>query len=1056
MYALFIGTALLLGGGPVAGVAAPIPAPPALMGSITGRVFDASTGEPLASAQVVVEGTNRGAVTAGDGRFTIANVPAGTYAVTATYIGYGTERHQNVRVPTGGTIALEFAMHSTPLRLQEVVVAGMTDPTSGVRTPFVVGRVTMDDVVATQGDALGALQGRVAGVTMLRGGGEPGADFEVMLRTPTSIMRDNSPMVVVDGVILGNASLRDIDGLDIESIEVVKGAAAASLYGSRAAAGVIEIRTRTGSHLGRGQTQFTLQTELGRQELPPDRRRLKDITQHHPYLVNGNGDWVDATGQVVDFQNRVLKPDRIADQPYKQTYDHYDAIARPGLVSHTTLSMAQNTDATRFYASVRNTMEEGVLRHSDGLRRRSVRLNLDHWVTSGLNLGMTGHFSRSHRDDVAAPSPFYAVSFMPPDVDLTRADTESGLRYIAVPQPGIQQTNPLYNQFYNEAESTTSRFIGGFTATYTPLTWFRLEGNLGMDRSDQEQYSFWPIGFQQITTETLLRGQIDRRHYRVESVTGGVGARVLHHIGDLTLRHHLRALYELEDRESTISVGRDLAVSGVKNLAVANDRQFSSNSERVRSEGYSAATGFDYADRLVGDLVVRLDGSSLFGPDDRWNSYYRASAAYRLAQHDWWPIAAITEFKPRFSIGTAGGRPAFADRFETWTAGSGEVQKQTLGNTLLRPEKATEREAGVDIIFWNRVSVQLTRAHTKIEDQILPIPLPSVVGYSHQWRNAGTLEGTTYEASIEAMLLSRPGRRWTANLVWDRSRHMITDFPFACYTDNATGTARDVYYRCAGHSLGSIMGQRVLRNHSQLSAIHANSHDQFQVNDDGFLVPVGAGNSWTDGLAKDLWGTTVTIDGRVYPWGEVMAAIDDEGNPLITQIGNTEPDFNIALGTRFDYGRLTVGALLDGMFGGTIYNYERRLAYRDYHADYDQAGKPDERKKPVDYYGKLISGTWLDYFLEDGTYLKLREIAASYRFDSVPLLERYGIRQAEVSLLARNLYTWTQYLGWDPEVGSLHRRIRDGDYPHPRTFTLGVRLDFSRPGQLTSSAGDRP
>src|SRR5690606_20951123 len=146
-----------------------------------------------------------------------------------------------------------------------------------------------------------------------------------------------------------------------------------------------------------------------------------------------------------------------------------------------------------------------------------------------------------------------------------------------------------------------SRFVGGLTGSFAPRPWLRVEGNIGVDRSDREGDAFWPVGFEQYASEERLLGRIDRRVSQTESLTGGFNVRLTHRLGDLSLRHHLRMLYELEDRESTSTVGRNLAVSGVHNLAVANDRQFSSSTQQVRSEGYSAATGFDYAGRLVGD-----------------------------------------------------------------------------------------------------------------------------------------------------------------------------------------------------------------------------------------------------------------------------------------------------------------------------------------------------------------------------------------------------------------------------------------------------------------------
>lgn len=1009
-------------------------------GAVVGQVFDASTDEPLASVDIHLEGTNHRTLTNEEGRYIVTGVRPGTYNVVARFIGYGIGREENLRVVAGETVQLDFRLSITPLSLQQIVVTGLMDPTSGDRAPFVVGRVSADDIAVPSLDIIGALRGRVAGIRMSRGGGQPGDDYDVILRTPTSIMRSNRPMVVVDGIILGDASLRDFDGLDIESIEVVKGAAAASMYGSRAAPGVIAITTQRGGGLEQGETRFSFRSEAGIQAVPPD--RIRRIPQYHPYLTNEDGEFVNHNGEVVDPVYRVVKPDAISDVPYQQTFDHFGSLIRRGLMHTNTVSMSQNAQDTRFYASARNTTESGIMRHNDGLGRQSFRVNLDHWATSELHLGVTAYYGRSSRDDVADPNPFYDVMMMPPDVDLTLPDEEKRKRYIAIPQRGMHtRTNPLYVQYYNDAETHTSRFIGGLTAEYSPSSWLRFNSNVGFDRSDRETFRYWPVGFEQMLTETRLFGEIQRRHRNRRTASGNFGARILHQVGALTLRHHLRAVYELEGLENTTAIGRDLAAENTRSLDVASELLLRSNTSHIRSEGYSIATGFDYGGKLIGDVLFRIDGSSLFGPDDRWNPYYRASAAYRMAEEEWWPFEGITEFKPRFSIGTAGGLPRFSDRYETWTVREGEVRKHTLGNRLLRPEKATERELGLDVVFRDRVSLQLTRAESKVEDQLLPIPIPHVIGYSHQWNNAGTLEGTTYEATLEAALIARRDRGWSVSMTWDRSSHMITEFPFACYTDSPTGSAsRDVFYRCAGYSLTAIYDRDILRGHGQLSAVHANSHGQFQVNDDGFLVPVGEGNNWTDGVAKGLWGTTVEIDDRLYEWGMPIYAIDDEGDPLHGEIGNSEPDFDFGLGTNVRIGNFSFGGLIDGSVGGLVYNYERRRAYQDFHPDFDQGDKPEDLKKPVHYYSAQVGR--VAPFIEDGTYMKLRELAGTYRFDVPGFLAAYGVSRTEISVMARNLYTWTRYTGWDPEVGTLHRRIREGAYPHMRTLSVGLRVDF--------------
>ncbi len=272
----------------LAALALPAGAQALQVGQITGTVTHAETGEPLSAVQVALPGTGLGVVTAANGQFTVTNVPAGAYALTGQRLGFQAYRQEDVTVTAGQTTTLNFQLRPTVLALQEIVATGLVDPVEGVRSPISVARVTRETMpVAVAGSAIQNLQGQVAGLSMARQSGQPGADVTIQLRTPTMVdlttpgqgnERDTNPLIVVDGVILGS-NTTNIEALDIESIEVIRGAAAASLYGSRAAAGVISITTNRGSGLEQGQTLFSARTELGISEAI----RMRQV-RHHPGL----------------------------------------------------------------------------------------------------------------------------------------------------------------------------------------------------------------------------------------------------------------------------------------------------------------------------------------------------------------------------------------------------------------------------------------------------------------------------------------------------------------------------------------------------------------------------------------------------------------------------------------------------------------------------------------------------------------------------------------------------------------------------------------------------
>src|SRR5690606_32437600 len=265
----------------------------------------------------------------------------------------------------------------------------------------------------------------------------------------------------------------------------------------------------------------------------------------------------------------------------------------------------------------------------------------------------------------------------------------------------------------------------------------------------------------------------------------------------------------------------------------------SSSLTQIRSDGYLAQTGLDYAGRYIADVLVRRDGSSLFGSGNQWHTYYRGASAWRMSEEPGFATPVITDIKLRRARGTAGGRPADADRFETWFVSSttGAGSRAALGNRHLRPAKTTEQEFGIDVIAQNRYSLQLSYIDQTTEGQLIAVPVPSATGFTTQVRNAGTMSGTTWEATFEARAMERPDFQWSTTLISDRSRSRIDDLQRSCYISLLT-------HYCGGQSMPDVWGRRFLSGPGDLPAVHANSADEFQVNDDGYLVPVGAGNSW--------------------------------------------------------------------------------------------------------------------------------------------------------------------------------------------------------------------
>ena len=1010
-------------------------------GRITGTVRDSAAGRGLPSAQVRVVGTRLAAQTDDEGRFTITGVAAGTYSLEARRLGFRPATVANIVVAEGGTATANLTMLAAPLTLEAVVTTGVVDPTSGRRVPFTVARVEAANAPVPAGNALETIQGKVAGVTIIPSG-QPGSGTNIMLRTPTSINKSNSPLVVVDGVIQSssfNASSADLEALNIESIEIVKGAAAASLYGSRAQAGVIQIRTRRGSEEAAGPTRVTARTEFGWNSL----NRKINWAQHHYYRTDASGQYVDEDGAVVSRADRVARPayERFQDVTYSdRIFDQVDRFFDPGEFTKNAVSISQNAGRTNWFLSFVNTREDGVVLNSGAYSQNDLRLNLDHQLRDNLRIGFSGYHSRSHRQELYGDS-FFDLINQAPDVDLRTPD-EDGTPFAYQLDPEGREENPLYVLSTEESLRKRNRTQGSIDGKFTPLSWLTFDGNISYDRSDRRNDFFLDIGKKTEGFALGGPGEISQFTGTTDAINGALGISLLGSRGPLTLRSTARAIMERETNQTTTASGEVLSAPGVKSLDNAQQQFTASLLEEIRANGYFVTLGVDYDSRFILDGLVRRDGSSLFGPEEQWNTYHRVSGAWRLAHEAWWPVKAFTEFKLRASQGTAGGRPDFSDQFETFDLiQGGGVVKQNLGNRFLKPEHSTETELGIDAIVRERYSIQLSYVRNKVVDQLIELPLAGLYGYESQWQNAGTVKGTTFEATIEADMIRRRDFRWRVGLVADRSRHEITEFQAPCFQRNT------VQFICANESLGSMYGFRFIRGPGELPAGAQGSSSEFQVNDEGLLVWVGSGNSFRDGETKQLWGTTSPVIGSAtYQWGMPIALKDAGGSNAVVKIGDGNPDFRLGFSNTIGWKNWSLFGLVDVQRGGQLYNQTNQRMYQwGRSADVDQAGKAQDLKKPVEYYISLYAANDpTDYFVEDASYVKLREMSLRYQIGgrALGLLSRIGASGASFSVIGRNLLTFTDYKGYDPDVGGAIVRFDSFDYPRYRTITGSFDITF--------------
>jgi len=1033
-------------------------------GIVTGVVQDAATEQTLESAQVSLPELGLGGLTNQQGRFLIVSVPAGTHTIRVDLIGY-TSAEQEVTVTPGQTTQVDFDLNSTALRMQELVVTGVAGETPRVKLPFTVEKIDLTDMPVPTPSAEGLITGKVAGAKVVKGSGQPGSDADIMLRGPTTITGSQDPLIIVDGVITDN-TLADISSLDVESVEIVKGAAASSLYGSRAQNGVVQITTKRGQNLGVDQSRVILRSEAGTQDIEGSVPK----SMHHWFETNESGDILDVEGNVVrdilthkeTTGNNIAETD-FHDKPfpsYIETYDHLAQLYNPGTYLSEHVAVEGRTGSTNYRGSFTYQNEQGVIPDfNDGFRLKGFRLNVDHAVRDYLDVSLSTYYSQSWQEDLGG-SPFYALAHQNPFVNLLRRDSSTiGLPHcpeqgclVNVPDPFSQEENPLYSLELLDRFDDRSRFLGSASVTWSPASWFNLEGNFSLDRSDFFQSNITPRGYQ--TEQSTSVGNIYKNQQISNDINGSITAAINKAFGDLTTRTRLRYLMEDQHYESFYASGSNTQAFGVPVLDNTQDFSGGSYINDVISEGYFFITALDYQGKYVGDVMVRRDGSSLFGPDERWQTYYRASGAWRLSQESWWPFEAIDEFKLRYSLGTAGGRPGFSAQYETYSVGSAGIFPVSLGNKKLKPELSTEQEAGIEFLLFNKLNGGAMYAWNTVEDQLLNRPLLSPAGFSSQWVNAGTLESNTIELWLEAALVDRPEMGWISRVNFDRTDQEITKLDIPPYR---TG----YFYIREGEVMGTFYGDKWA---SQCGDLYEGIPcDQFQVNDLGHLVWVGTGNSWKDGLANDLWGTSTELtdangDVHAYQWGLPIKAVGTgplgEENSNFLRLGNTTPDFNLSWSNNIRYKNLSLYFLLDGEFGADIYNHTLQYGYRDQTSgDQDMYGLPDFKKKPIDYHQLLYNvNANSGWFVEDGTFVKVREASLRYQFDRDQIQRwfggAFGMENLSINVIGRNLLTFTDYRGYDPEAGygsggsEAIGRVDSFGYPNYRTISVSLETIF--------------
>jgi len=1056
---------------------------------VSGTITGAKSGDKLVGANVIVEGTETGTSTDVDGNYSLT-VPAGLSRakVTARYIGY---KQATVTVTASGT--QDFSLKEDVLKMDAVMVTGVAGALTKTKTPFAIDKIDSDVLELAPATTVESLiRGKSAGVKVVKATGEPGYGASVQLRGATSINasgRSQAPLYIIDGIIIdpsiSGSPMGDISPDDVQSIEIIKGAAGASEYGARAANGVIAITTKRGSEIGLGQTRFNYKMEQGYNELNGS---IETNGSHFYKVDSATGYFIDSdSGEPYDPRDDTKNPEPnnyadssyavgyyFADQPYKYVatgepgdgsptmlpdnggrpgFNHVDRFFSDGNFTKHNFSMSRNAENYNVFVSLSNHSEDGVFGDFiDGFNRNTFRLNTDVKLPYGIKLGFSSLLSKSLKEE-ANTGAFFDITFFPWDVDILKKDPDG--EYYIQPDPRNQEeANPVYQIANNERLSTRNRTLLGTNFSWSITPQFKAVGSMSFDRSARQWKNYYPKGWLTVVPSPNYNdGNLGRSATSEEAINGDIGLTYATQRGDMDLIVRGRYNYESYNYNYNSGSAWKLAVGDVPQLETGTEKSVNSSNEIVNSDGANVGAQMDFKDRYIVDVTLRQDRSSLFGPENRVNNYYKFSGAYRMSEEGFWGglKGLFPEFKVRFSQGTAGVRPAFSQQYETWSVAGGNISKSVLGNKELKPQTTTETEYGIDFSIMDRVSVEFTQSSSINEDQLLPVPLAGFYGYSSQWRNAGTLEADATELSINASVINTRDMSLTMGLNWDTYDQRITEFDMPSYLYSAGGPK--VFYMKNETQYASFWGTKWIRETSELLADDQQYSSQFQINDEGFLVWVGEGNTYKDGIAKTLWGKASSDMSATYNWGRPIQYVDvDSKTPKLHQIGTSVPDFGYAFNVNFRFQGLRVYALFDGQSGGNIYNRTRQWGAREAATgDVDQYGKPDGLKKPTIYYRDLYHvNAPNDFYVEDASYTKLRELAVKFNVASLVEMRGFGITGLNVGIVGRNLITWTNYRGYDPEVGrgggelgsAVNARVDSYTYPNYRTFSFTVDIDF--------------
>lgn len=1005
--------------------------PPQGAGRITGTITGEG-GQPVSGAQVSIPATRNGSVTGADGRFTIGNVAPGTYTVRVQRIGF-TPTTQQVTVAAGAAATLNARLVAAATSLEQVVVVGygtqrradVTSAVASIRADDLTARATPVPSVSN------ALQGKAAGVQVITASGTPGAGAAVRVRGTNSISANSEPLYVVDGIPAAQGTtstdptfnpLNSINPADIESIDILKDASATSIYGARGANGVVLVTTRRGQ---RNSSRIALETSVGTQTTT---KRIDPLTgPQFRALVN---EAAVNSGRAPTYTDAQVQS--------APSYNYADLMLRRAPQQNHTLSFSGGDERTRYLLSGSYTGQEGVLINSH-FRRAGGQLNVDRdissraRVSSSINLTRTEQgLNRTDNGSIGASANgiLAAINFDP-----TLAPRDSLGRWNRQARLGEQLDNPVANATEIVNPRRVSRVLGNVVGEYDIIEGLRLRSTVGGNFSFERTPFFAPSTIQPgnpagdaglYTNQNTEFTNENTLNY----TRANVGPGTLTVLGGFSI--------QTSDFEASNQSARNFPSDLLEynNLGAGSTRT-GLGTEAVEWKILSGfgRVNYNIADRYILQVSGRRDGSSRFGANNKWAFFPSASVAWRVSEESFMKgRTPFSDLKLRLSYGATGNQ-AITEyqslaRLSTVYSAIGR-NAETIGlapsgaapNPNLKWEVQQEGNVGLDMGFLNnRITVAVDAYQRTTNDLLLRVPLPRISGYNDQLQNVGSVRNRGLELGINTSNVNSGRFTWSSTLNLAANRNRVTDLGNVDFIN--PGAER----------FGQFIGQEnvtVVQVGQPLSSFFG-----YQV--DGL---------YQQGDACALLAAVECAPGEYRVRDTNRDSVISAADRII--LGNAQPRFYGGFTNNFSFGPVTLNAFINFSQGNKIANISgvfTRLAtgfLNESEAALDR-WTPTNTNTDIPRANNTRRRVVYSTLIEDGSFLRLQALTLGYQLprNLVPRVE-----SARLYLTGQNLFTITDYSGFDPEVNSVGGDARFtgidvGAYPRARAYNVGLNLTF--------------